>query len=273
MEIKALCGKTSYIETRWALIPLYYLSEREVVLFDSGVEPEEELLTLLDREGLRVRAVLSTHLHPDHIANNEALVERHGAEVFAHYPEIPVFYQRFGTPYSVTPIPDGDTFVLEGVPFRTLSIPGHSVGHLLFVTPDGVVCVGDAIITDEELNRSKIPYMDDVDRAIISMEDLRQTRYPWYIVAHKGVVPGAELYDLVERNIQKELDLYELVRRCLTGPMELEELVTAFIRASGVRSEKMVEENFVRHTARVRILALAGVGEFSVEGDMVIPCR
>lgn len=271
MERKHLLGKTGYIETRWALIPLYYLSERDIVLFDSGAEPEEELLALLEREGLRVRAVLSTHLHPDHIANNEALVERHGAEIFAHYPEIPAFHQHFGDPYPVMPIPDGDTFFLEGVPFRTLSIPGHSAGHLMFVTPDGVVCVGDAIITDEELNRSKIPYMDDVDRAILSMEDIRQTRYPWYIVAHKGVVPGEELYELVERNIQKELDLYELVRRCLTGPMPLEELVTAFIRASGVRSDKMVEENFVRHTARVRILALAGVGEFSVEGDMVIP--
>jgi len=271
MELIPLSGKTAYIETQWALIPVYYLSEREVVLIDSGVEPEEELLTLLERENLRVRAVLSTHLHPDHIANNKALAERHGAEIFAHYPEIPYFHEHFGHPYPITPIPDGDTFPVEGAPFRTLATPGHCAGHLVIVTPDGVVCTGDTILTDDELSRAKMPYMDDVDRAILSMEDLCQTRYPWYIVAHRGVVPGAELEALVERNIQKELDLYALLRRCLTGPTEIETLVTDYLRAAGVRSDKMVEEWFVRHTARVRILALAGVGEFSVENGMVIP--
>ena len=273
MKLIPLTGKTAYIDTQWALLPLYYLTEREVVLFDSGVDPDEELLNLLEREGLRVRAVLSTHLHPDHIANNEELVKRHGAEIFGHHADIPWFHERFGDPYPVTPIPDGDTLLLEGVPFRTLHTPGHSPGHLVFITPDGVACAGDTIMTRRELDLSRMPYMEDVDRSIISMEDLRQIKCPWYIVAHKGVVSGEEIDELVERNIQKELDLYALLRRCLTAPMEMEELVSAYIRASGVRSEKMVAEGFVRHTARVRIMALAGVGEFSVENGMVIPKR
>lgn len=271
MELIPLTGKTAYIETKWALLPLYYLTEREIVLFDSGVEPEEELLTLLEQKGLRVRAVLSTHLHGDHIANNKALIDRHGTEIFAHYAELPWFREHFEDPYPVTPIPDGDTLLLEGIPFHTLHTPGHCHGHLVFITPDGVACAGDTIMTHRELGFARMPYMEDVDRSIISMEDLRHIGCPWYIVAHKGVVSGEEIDDLVEQNIQKELDLYALLRRCLTGPMEMEELVSAYIRASGVRSEKMVAETFVRHTASARILALAGIGEFSVEDGMVIP--
>lgn len=271
MKRKTLCGKTGYLETQYALLPLYHLSEREIVLFDSGVDEDEALLQLLEREGLRVRAVICTHLHPDHVANNKALIDRHGAEIFGHHLEFPYFHEHFGDPYPVTPIHDGDTMWLDGVPFRTLHTPGHSPGHLVLVTPDSVCCVGDAFMTREELERSKIPYMDDVDRAIISMEDLRQTRFPWYIVAHKGVVTRAELDDLIDRNVQKELVLYDLLRKSLQGPTPLEQVVTDFIRAAGVRSDKMVEETFVRHTARVRILALAGVGEFSIEKDIVIP--
>ena len=273
MQLIPLTGKTAYIETKWALLPLYYLTEREIVLFDSGVEPEEELLTLLEQEGLRVRAVLSTHLHPDHVANNEELVKRHGAEIFAHHAELPWFREKSEHTYPVTPIPDGDTLLLDGVPFRTLHTPGHSDGHLVFITPDGVACAGDTIMTHRDLGFARMPYMEDVDRSIISMEDLRQIKCPWYIVAHKGVVPGEEIDELVEQNIQKEVNLYALLRRCLTGPMEMEELVSAYIRASGVRSEKMVAEGFVRHTARVRIMALAGIGEFSVENGTVIPRR
>ena len=270
MDLKWLQGKTGYIESRYALIPVYRLSGQEIVLFDSGVETDPALLELLEREGLRVRAVLSTHLHWDHIANNEALVARHGAEILAHPSEIPFFRNLCGEPYSVTGI-EGDTVEIDGISFKILYTPGHSCGHLAYATPDGVCCLGDVIMSQDELDRSKIPFMNDVDRAIVSMEDIRQTRYPFYIVAHKGVVPQAKLANIVERNIQKELDLYDLLRQQIKAPTAIEQVISDFIRAAGVRSEKMVEVDFVRHTARVRILALANVGEFSIEGDLVIP--
>ena len=88
-----------------------------------------------------------------------------------------------------------------------------------------------------------------------------------------GIVYGTAgmLDGIIDRNIEKELDLYELLRKTLHGPTPLEQVVTDYIRATGVRSDKMVEKDFVRHTARVRILALVSVGEFSIEDGMVIP--
>ena len=273
MKLESVLGKTGYIETVDAAIPFYRLSEHRVVLFDSGTEPDEALLELLEQHDLRVRAVVCTHLHPDHIANNEALVVRHGTEIFAHPLEFPWLYARQNVPYPITEIKNERLLEIDGAKIRLQRTPGHTDGHLLCVTPDNVCCLGDALMTQDMLDRSKIPYMEDVDRSIISMEAIRRSDYPIYIAAHRGVITGAELPAVVDQNIQKELDLYELLRRRITEPMDLEQVTDDFIRASGVRSQKMLEQDFVRHTARVRIFALVHAGEFSMEENMIIPKR
>ena len=113
--------------------------------------------------------------------------------------------------------------------------------------------------------------MEDVEESMVSMERLRQTDHPLYLVAHKGVVPKAELPELIDRNIQKELDLYELLRSQITEPTPLEQVLTDFIRGAGVLSQKMVEESYVRHTAKVRVLALVHAGEVSLRDGIVVP--
>lgn len=271
MERKHLLGRTGFVELPGAAVPVYRLPDGELLLFDSGREPSPELLDWLDRERLRVRAVLCTHLHEDHIANNEALVARHGAEIFASAADIREQRRREPVAYPVTALPEGTELELAGASIGLLPLPGHTAGQTAYLTPDGVCCVGDALMTRRPLDRAKLPYMEDVDRAMESMERLRQTDYPWYLAAHKGAVSRAELPELIDRNLQKELDLYDLLRRNIPGPTELEQVVTDFIRGAGVLSQKMVEEPYVRKTARARVLALIRAGEFALEDGRVIP--
>jgi glyoxylase-like metal-dependent hydrolase (beta-lactamase superfamily II) len=256
-----------------AMIPFYRLSGEELILFDSGREPDPELLELLEREQLRVRAVLCTHLHEDHIANNEALIARYGTEIYASKGDIAELLSRDSVPYPILEIGDGDVLKIDDAEIRLLPLTGHTEGQTAYVTPDGVCCVGDAIMTEKPLERAKIPYMDDVDESMVSMERLRQTEYPLYVVAHKGVVSREALPDLIDRNIRKELELYDLLRSRIVEPTPLEQVITDFIRGAGVLSQKMVDEGYVRHTAKVRVFALAYAGEFSLVDGMVIPNR
>lgn len=272
MQLKSLRGKTGYIETYHALIPFYQLSQHELLLFDSGLETDGELLEMLDQKQLRVRAVLCTHLHEDHTGNNAALVERHGAKIFVHAAELsaPKVWQ---TPaYPVTVVEGVEPQLdLDGVTIRGLYTPGHSYGHLAYITPDDVCYFGDAMISRRILQHSKMPFMEDVDRSIVSMEAIRQTRYPLYIAAHKGTVTQEELPGLVEQNIQKELELYALLRQVILKPAPMDQVITDYIRAAGVLNEKVQEKVYVRYTAKARILALAKIGEFSIEDELVIP--
>ena len=268
-------GRTGCLELPGAMLAVYRLSEDEIVLFDSGREASPELLEWLEEQHLRVNAVVCTHLHEDHIANNAALVKQHGAQIYASAKEIEdVATERFADPlqYAVTPI-GADVLEIGGAQFRLLPTAGHTAGHLAFVTPDDVCCVGDAIMTHGPLEKSKIPYMDDVDGSIVSAELLRQSDYPLYVVAHAGVVSREELSDLVEENIQKELELYDLLRRQIPEPTELEVVTDRFIRAAGVQSQKMLETDYVRHTAKVRIFALVRAGEFALENGWIVPLK
>ena len=271
MKLEHLLGRTSYIETPQAIIPVYFLTEKDVVFFDSGTEPSDELLELLEQEQLRVRAVVCTHLHPDHIANNDALVQRYGTEIFSHPMEIPALHTRQAVSYFVTPIQSETELIIDGARIHLIPTPGHTTGHLVCVTPDGVCCLGDAMMSKSVLDRARMPYMENVDRSIISMESIRETDYPYYIAAHKGVATRAEFLTLLDENIQKELDLYDLLRQKITGPVDIEDLTSEFIRASGVRSEKMVVQDYVRLTAKVRIYALVHAGEYSLKGNLVVP--
>ena len=273
MKLNCLLGRTGCIETPMAMLPFYRLSEEEILLFDSGREPSPELLELLERERLRVRAVLCTHLHEDHIANNEALISRYGTEIYASKGDIAELCSRDPVPYPIQAIGDGDVLRIGGTEIRLLPLAGHTEGQTAYVTPDGVCCVGDAIMTGKPLERAKIPYMEDVDESMVSMERLRQTEYPLYVAAHKGVVRREELSELIDRNIQKELELYQLLRSQITEPTPLEQAITDFIRGAGVLSQKMVEEGYVRHTAKVRVLALVRAGEFSMKDGSVVPNR
>lgn len=273
MRWEMLCGKSGYLDTPQALLPVYWLSEREIVLVDSGVRPDPKLLEELERRCLRVRAVLCTHLHPDHVANNAALIERHGAEIFAHVGDLPFLRNVLRQTYPVTVIGDSGCVAVDGVEFGVLPTPGHSAGHLAFVTPDDVCCVGDALMAGSLLRQSKMPYMEDVDRSIASMENLRETQYPYYIVAHKGVVKWKDMPALVDENIRKELDIYDLLRQQLTTPKSEDEVLRDLLDAAGIQQQSIEAMPFIRVTAKTRLDALIHAGEYCLDDGVVVRAR
>ncbi len=288
MEWQPLRGSTGVFHTHFALIPACRCPDGRAVLIDSGSVAHPELAEALDREGLGVAAVICTHLHPDHIANNRLLIDRWGAEIWADAAEIRAVGPRFemlrGDPlekkwlwtepdYPIRPIPPGtEALTLAGAEFRLLPTPGHVEGHLAVVTPDAVCCLGDAIISASVLAGSSLPYMEyDVDLAVESMAGIRDMDYPCYVAAHREVIAPEDLGPLVDANIRKELRLYDLLRRIITAPTPMEEAVTAFMRAAGVEREIMLSRSSMRGSAAIRFTALERAGELSIRDGIVYP--
>ena len=289
MHWDRITEKTGVFTTRFALIPAYRVSERELVLIDSGAQAHPELLAELDSQGLRVAAVICTHLHPDHIANNRALRDRYGTEIFATPEELREVAPRYALlradpleekwlwtepDYPITPLAGSGVRELPvcAARFTILPTPGHVEGHIAVVTPDGICCLGDAMMSVRQLETAQLPYMEyDVDQAVETMSMLGRTHYAGYCVAHRGVIPPEELPALIRANIQKELALYDLLRRLLTAPMELEEAVTAFMRAAGVVREVALRRSTMRHSAQTRIAALVRSGELRLDHGRVFP--
>ena len=85
------------------------------------------VLDEVERRGLKLDAVLSTHHHFDHVGGND--------EVARAVPGVRVFGSRQDmtrVPALTDPLDDGQEFDVIGVRGRALFIPAHTSGHLAY---------------------------------------------------------------------------------------------------------------------------------------------
>ncbi len=129
---------------------------REAVVVDPGGSVDR-ILMVLNKFGLKVKLIVNTHAHPDHVGGNAALVEATGAPIAIHKAEVPLLENLAaigtGLGMSVEPSPSPDRILEEGdivevgdIKMKVLHIPGHSPGGICLVI-DGTnkVIVGDAL--------------------------------------------------------------------------------------------------------------------------------
>jgi glyoxylase-like metal-dependent hydrolase (beta-lactamase superfamily II) len=93
------------------------------VFVDSGALLEP-LFEAVEREGLTVTHLLTTHADADHIAGDAEIQERYGC-----------------------PIVKGD-LTTGGLEIEALSTPGHKDDHLAFVFNGELCCTGDVLFKD-----------------------------------------------------------------------------------------------------------------------------
>ena len=93
------------------------------VFVDSGA-PLDPLFSVVEREGLKVTHLLTTHADPDHVAGD--------GEIRA----------RFGVPVVKGPLETG------GLRIEALPTPGHKDDHLTFVVNGELAFTGDVLFKD-----------------------------------------------------------------------------------------------------------------------------
>ncbi len=79
----------------------------------------------LDRMGLRLRGILVTHHHPDHVGGVDELRERLDGPVWGP--------ARETIPQPCVPLADGDSIETLGLRFDVIDVPGHTAGHIAYV--------------------------------------------------------------------------------------------------------------------------------------------
>lgn len=130
---------------------------REVVVIDPGGHARQ-ISETLENLRVKVRGIILTHAHFDHVMGVEALKRATGAPLFVGENEKPLFEtverqgQAFGI--AVPPLPDPEHWLKEGdvveagkVKLHVLNIPGHSPGSIaLYDAENGLVFVGDVLM-------------------------------------------------------------------------------------------------------------------------------
>lgn len=126
----------------------YLVAEREggegVVIDPSfGIDP---VLEAIDARSVKVRYILNTHSHKDHIAGNGEVRSRTGAKVVAHK-AAPI-----GQDVSVE---EGSTLEAGGLRFHVQHTPGHTADSVLYLF-EGQVATGDTLFVGE-CGRTDLP--------------------------------------------------------------------------------------------------------------------
>lgn len=138
---------------------------KEAVLIDAGgdynmtVKAAEECCA-------KIKYILNTHAHMDHIAGTEEIQRKEGARMFLHKDDefmISVFkdyLSMFGMPDYNPPIvdefvEDGQELNLGNLKFKVVHTPGHSPGGVCYLI-DNILFSGDTLFA-QSVGRTDLP--------------------------------------------------------------------------------------------------------------------
>lgn len=273
MELRHVLGNTWVAEANTALLGVYRVTEKDIVLIDTGYAKLDRagLTAMIEDNGFRLLGVICSHAHFDHSGNVRYLQQRCGARAAAHIIEagISVNPDAYRANYVALTYGKSREYLLEecfvadtiigpedeyldfcGARFGILQLPGHSAGHIGVVTPDNVAYVGDCLIDQQQIDNAKLPTSMFIARDLQSKEFLRQSQYDAYIIAHKAVITEhAALDALVDSNsafIYRKAD--ELLED-LTDGMTFAQWIAAFCQRENIRTRNefkfsIIERNF-----------------------------
>lgn len=206
MKLRQIEGHTYVADTGFISLPFYDLGQGQVVLMDSGLTEEAPaLLDALHSSGFRVRAILTSHAHFDHVGGHNQIRASDGAEIWASSfdaaamqstltlqavfgnERVEGLQQRYR--YMVC-APDGvlapgqTALAIEGAVFQVVPLPGHAHSHTCFITPDGVAYLADLMLGDGPLAGAKLLYAQCWDKALQSMEQGCKLSCKQAVLAH-----------------------------------------------------------------------------------------
>jgi len=250
----------------------YVVGAGDFVVVDPGSPYEDEqgalagyVAELLDA-GRRLREVVITHLHPDHVGGVEALRGRFGGRVRVAAHRLTA-EALAGSVHVDRLVEDGETIELAGDPalsLRAMHTPGHARGHIslyeervgALLCGDNVVGIGSVLIEPGE--GSVRDYLSTLER-YRALPNLRLL-----LGGHGPAVaaPREKVDEYVEHRLARERDILAAVRG---GAGRVEEVVARVYADVHPRMHGLAGRAVLAHLLKLEedgLVRRAGEGEW-----------
>jgi glyoxylase-like metal-dependent hydrolase (beta-lactamase superfamily II) len=232
-------------------------TDKEILIFDPGSPYEDEQAALakfvdgLIQEGRRVKAIVLTHLHPDHVGGVNPLLAHLGADVkVAAHRETAEGLSNVAVDLLIE---DRDVLSLAGEPSITLHAlhsPGHARGHLCFhdrdrgilLTGDNIVGLGSVLIDPPEGNMQK--YFDSM-RRMRSLDGLK-------VLFGGHGPPMANTYEKIDEYINHRLEREQNILKAVQeGDQTPAEIVARVYTDVSPKAYSMAERAVLAHLEKL----------------------
>jgi hydroxyacylglutathione hydrolase len=126
----------------------------ECLVTDPGDEPDR-ILDLIKENKFRVKYILCTHAHFDHVGALQELKDETGAQIVLHSDDLVIYRNATEAAkswgFEIDPLPEPDLLVSGGdilrvgaLEFRVIHTPGHSPGGIC-IYGEGILITGDTL--------------------------------------------------------------------------------------------------------------------------------
>ncbi len=137
---------------------------------DAGllIDAPQDCAAWLETRGYRVKTLLLTHGHIDHVWDAARIQREHACRVAYHRDTEPMiteadFFRRFGFGWDIEPVhPDSlleetAAQTIEGIEFQILLVPGHCPGSLCFLHRAEKILFGGDVLFAGGIGRWDLP--------------------------------------------------------------------------------------------------------------------
>jgi hydroxyacylglutathione hydrolase len=177
---------------------------KEGMIIDPGANARE-ILDTVEKLGLKIKLIVLTHRHPDHVGAAGQVQEATKAELASHEECAKYLPQSasyvFEAPYKGAPKPgrilkEGDSIAIGELSFKVLETPGH--------TPCGISIVGEGhVFTGDTLFNYGIGRYDLIDGdydALIKGIKTKLLTLPPETIVHPGHGPDSTIGTEIRAN-------------------------------------------------------------------------
>ncbi|MBC7451640.1 MAG: MBL fold metallo-hydrolase [Cytophagales bacterium] len=167
------------------------LQENTYVVYDDAgacmiVDPgcyelseQQELTDFITRKNLKVKLLVNTHGHVDHVLGNYFVKETYKVPLEIFHADLPtltsvsVYAASYGFFQYSPAIPDRllqetDVIKVGTMEFEILFVPGHAPGHIAFVNRAEKICLSGDVLFRNSIGRPDLPG-GDLDTLIESI--------------------------------------------------------------------------------------------------------
>jgi glyoxylase-like metal-dependent hydrolase (beta-lactamase superfamily II) len=154
---------------------------KEVFIIDPGGD-YEKIMALVEKNAFKVKAIINTHGHIDHISANRYFK----FPIWIHKEDAPCLGDptknlsslvgfRLRSPEAARELEGGDKLTVGGVTLEVIHTPGHTLGSIC-LKGDGILFTGDLLFLDG-VGRTDFPYgsqedlYDSLKKKILTLDD------------------------------------------------------------------------------------------------------